>query len=189
MNPYRDATIQDVVEPAKSELLRWAAELSADAIRGHVRIYGPNLVASGPNSTGKTYAVWAMKSYLREMSLRCPYYDTVVPHSPCLEIVSELAVAYEMNESDRIKRVNHYASVEVLCIDDFGHDLTRQQAQGVEQIIERRTHEGLPTMVTTNLTRQMVIDSRGSGVAARLYDGHGDAVVVPLTEGNYRRHT
>ncbi len=98
-----------------------------------------NLVLIGPSGVGKSHLASAF----------C--YEAIQQGTPaafisCFDLVNKLK-----KSKNKLKMLNYYASIKILCLDELGYVFpSRDEANDIFQIISKRS-ELTPTIVTTNL--------------------------------------
>jgi len=99
-----------------------------------------NIVFIGPAGVGK--------SHLGESLCYKMISEHGIPaiRISCFDLIKKLKKA-----SNKYKMINHYASVDILCLDEVGYVFPQKdQANDIFQIISKRS-ELVPTIITTNL--------------------------------------
>jgi DNA replication protein DnaC len=132
---YRDTDVERLPDRAKaSEILAWQ--------------YGPRgFVAGGPTAQGKSRATW--------MRLRRAIVEEGVTVEAFTDGSLALAIAEAYGESSDAARAlrNRLCTAGILFIDDFGKSkMTERVASELFTVIEHRTSNELPILITTNLT-------------------------------------
>ncbi len=142
--------------PDKAEALRVSSAFVESPDHG--------LMIVGPVGTGKT---WLATAVFKEWLYSADTYDET--WTKYYSLVREVQAGYSDGTADEVIRT--FQQKKFLLIDDFG-DLDRKasedRAQIVYEIIDYRNDYGLPTIVTTNLTRAMIVEQYGERTADRL---------------------
>ena len=135
----------------------------------------PNLVFTGPVGTGKTVAAAvAMIEAAGRTGQEARYYQVT-------ELLDELRPREDKGPRLELAEV---AAVPIVVLDDLGAErITDWAAERLELLIAKRYDNMLPTVVTTNLSRQALAEAIGARAASRLLGG----AVVHVIRGRDRR--
>lgn len=161
---FWDARTSDFQEPTvRAELDQWAALDEP-----------PNLVLMGPVGVGKTHAGIAAQR---------PGFG----HGATLLFlpVGELLDQLDWRRPDSAQALEQLCAVDRLIIDDLGAERSNEwTGERLYLVVNRRWLDGRPTVVTTNLSTQHLIDAVGERTYSRL--AH-DAVPLELKGKDQRR--
>jgi hypothetical protein len=123
-----------------------------------------NLLIHGTTRTGKSRTAWYICKRLHPFP--------VVTHLSMRELEFLLAEGYKNGTWHRI--VNHWCTLPLLFIDDLGKEKTTEKIGSILfQVIDERTANKLPTIITTNhngsaLEARFVEPETGAAFVARL---------------------
>lgn len=160
---FHFASLGEIDEPARGELLEWASTPPVGR---------PNLILLGPVGVGKTHAaVGALRV--------CHEHGSSVMFAPIVEVLDQLRPGGPPDMPERL------ASVRTLLLDDIGAerptDWTSERLYG---IVNRRWLNELPTIVTSNLSPTELEGTLDRRLFSRLVH---DAVAVNIGGGDRRR--
>lgn len=129
----------------------------------------------GPVGTGKTYALYAMRERIHQMSI------TVRLHS-APEMFDMIRDDYQHKDSFNLDRI--LANRGILMIDDLGAEKPSEWVtETMFKIINKRYEEVLPTIITSNLDLGELVPRFGDRIASRI----AEMCDVVKLDGNDRR--
>lgn len=150
----------------KSAPLRFAnsdfSQIPAE-IRGlveKVRETRRGIYLHGPVGTGKTYAAYAILKKLGDMGIRARFYTAT-------DLLDLLRDDFGHKDSYNLERL--LESRAVLIIDDLGSEKPSEWVtETLHRIIDKRYKEVLPTIITSNLSLDELVDRVGDRIPSRL---------------------
>lgn len=163
---FRGARFADLDDEVREMLAEWVTGLELDRSR--------NLVIVGPVGTGKTHAAVAVA--------RAAFDDTWnVMFAPMVELLEAL----RPGTIDGSSMLRSARSVGLLIIDDLGSEKSSEwTGEQLYSIVNRRWLEERPTIVTSNLTPELLGGALDERVYSRLVD---NALAVRLSGDDRRR--
>lgn len=159
---YRRAELPRSAEGRKArEWVKAYREALAAKARGEDR-HPQSLIIMGPKGTGKT---WVACAIARELM------DPDAPIPTTYTTVSEMLEALRIPSDTDLTR-HLFMTTPVLILDDFGaENLTDWAKEKLYQLSHSRDHNGLATIVTTNLAGPEIWDRYESRTVERLFNG------------------
>lgn len=151
------------------EVLQWAAELKANALKRQQASGAPiasvnrgrSLILLGPTGTGKTYQAYAA---IRELAITGVAARWVVTTAPDM-----YAALRPRHGIDSEAEFRHYRSADVLLVDDLGASKVTEFTEEVNfRLIDWRYKHHLPTLFTSNALPKELGAKLGARVASRL---------------------
>ena len=110
---------------------------------------GMGLILYGTVGNGKTYAAAAINNRLIDQGRRCLMTNMT-------RIINHL-----WNEEDKNAYIDSLQSFDLLIIDDFAAERnTEYMNEKVFEVVDSRYRSGLPIIITTNLTREEMMNPR-----------------------------
>lgn len=158
-----------------SERFRWAKNLDCPALRS--RVANPAAIDAMRRLDASVSALLAGIAGSGKSSLACAWgSERIAAGLPFLFVPAR---AFRSLEKDRLDYdvIHRAIRARTLVIDDVGQEcagappgggIAAQRAEGVRHVIEQRHDLGLPTVITTGLTRAELIDLYGAGVTRRI---------------------
>lgn len=167
--------------PIRDDVREWAQHYIAGA--------PDNLILLGPTGTGKSAQAWAALRWIIEQDPEPwrnePTWDGRKPQvdSSWLTVYFSELLASTRPSDDSEAFIGECKSVGVLVIDDCMPVATDWQAQQIKRVFEARWSFCRPTIITSNLTEQMLKDGLPDTVVSRLY--HASTTII-MRGTNYR---
>jgi len=145
-----------------------------------------NVTMYGPPGTGKTALACAVG---REAKLQRRNPRLIRWH----KFLSRMRTSVRSSEKEgQFNLLNNITRAPLLIIDELGMDRKMKasdfEAETLFEIVSGRHGNHLPTMVTTNLTRDQIERLYGRSLADRLYDT-ANVILSFEKENNYRQNT
>lgn len=114
----------------------------------------------GPVGTGKTYAAYAIMKKLGDMGIRARFHTAP-------ELMDLIREDFEKKDSYNLERLLENRGV--LIIDDLGTEKPSEWvSETIHKIIDKRYREVLPTIITSNLSLDGLVDRLGDRIPSRL---------------------
>jgi DNA replication protein DnaC len=139
---------------------------------------GIGLLITGPNGTGKTLiANLILKQLVRE-DYRC-YFTTASG------MVTEFTAGWN-NDNEKHRFAQKFMKTNVLCLDDLGKEFkssNKLSATTFDHILRTRVHNGLATILTTNLDVNELRRGYGGAVLSLLME---QSMGVHIEGGDFR---
>jgi len=166
---YRNAHIPD--EPWADAVLAWLVEFREARADGAVP---PGLVLMGPKGTGKTWTAAALtRILLTEDSIP-------VTFATVQEFVDSVKPSHDGLDMDMVQ----FELAPLLVLDDFGMERqTEFSHDRLMKLSQSRSHNGRPTIVTTNLLGENIRARYDERIVDRLFGGMR---LVYITGGSRR---
>lgn len=153
---YSKNTLEEVTQPS--------------AIKTHLEEFAKKpegtLVLTGPNGTGKTFALSAtVQKYFQNGNYDARYFDAFELYEKYLEALQQFR-----SPDGLLKQINSY---ELFALDDLGvnRSVTDAYLLFLWKIISDRNRDGLGTLITTNLDRESMRKILGEAITSRLGEG------------------
>lgn len=166
---YRNAHIPD--EPWADAVLAWLVEFREARAAGRVP---PGLVLMGPKGTGKTWTAAALtRILLTEDSIPVTFVTVQ-------EFVDSVKPSHDGLDMDMVQ----FELAPLLVLDDFGMERqTEFSHDRLTKLTQSRSHNGRPTIVTTNLLGEHIRARYDERIVDRLFGGMR---LVYITGGSRR---
>lgn len=142
----------------------------------------PNLVLSGNTGTGKTRLAACVLRHVANSGARCKFL-------PSADLIGEIRMSWEAKTRTKfeVEIIRNYGSVPVLVIDEMGIADGVSKAHDIwSSLFDQRYRNRLPTIITTNLTKDQLKVHIGDRAYDRLMESviWGNCIWVSYREAN-----
>lgn len=143
--------------------------------RGYAQGFGkstPNLIMTGATGTGKTMLAQLIASHLHDSGRKVLFIRSS-------EMLRQFKATWDLPTSAQYAAQNklfkEWTSVDLLVVDEYGEndsaiskDMAKQDRERMSDVIDGRYSQSKPTLITTNLPKEQLIERLGSRAWDRL---------------------